>query len=228
MKVMVITMTATEIITMRSNFSEYLLNVMPEIISGIISGLLATAIFWYFINKLLKPKIEVSRNIALSYEDGNDGDKIPVYRIKILNKSLRDAYNIKTTVRILYKGRYAIIELPTLPVLHGKSKKREYSEYLRELSFRLSHIRETKIYGFNDDILKSKYEKKILAFEDFITPKTKIEIILMALDSNNSLIIANQYYDDKSIIEAIIEGNFEKKTLTIEPKDDIELGEDLL
>ena len=220
-----ITMIVMETIMMLNSLYNYILDIMPEIISGIISGLFATAIFWYFINKLLKPKIKISKKIALSYEEGKYGDKIPVYRIKILNKSLRDAYNIKTTVRILYKGRYAIIELPTIPILHGKSSKREYSEYLRELPFRLSYIRESKISGFHDNELKQKYEKETLYFEDFVIPTTKLEIILMALDSNNSMIIAKRYYEYNDIIKAVIEGSFEKKTLSIEPKDDIVLDE---
>lgn len=205
---------------MLNSFYNYILSIMPEIVSGIISGLFATAIFWCFINKILRPNIKISKDIALIYEESKDGDKIPVYRIKVCNESLRAVYDIRTTVRLRYRSRYATIDLPVIPVLQKKGKKVESSDYQRELPFRLSYIRESKISGFSDKELNLKYQKQTLSFNDFILPKTKIEMVLMAKDSNNNMIVVIQSYKYNEILSSIKEGKFEKNTLKVLTSED--------
>lgn len=211
---MMTTMIATEIIMMLSDW----LKLLVGFIGGILSGLLATYIYQIILTRRLIPKFIISDDIALSYQIDKNGIKQPTYRIKISNESKRDAYDIRTYLRLRYCNKYLTLELPYIPAMHGKIIGRDYDEYQREIPFRLSYIRETKISGFQNEQLTAKHEAGTLSFEDFNHKDNILEIVLMATDSTSGIPtkIMIKTLTSENILKSIKPGKFKKGSMSVE------------
>lgn len=211
---MMTTMIVMVIIMMLNNWVQLLLS----FIGGILSGLLATLIYQLILTRCLNPKFIISNDIALSYQIDKNGIEQPTYRIKISNESKREAFDIHTYLRLRYCNKYLTLELPYIPAMHGKIKNRDCDEYQRELPFRLSHIRETKILGFLNEQLTAKYKAGTLSFEDLDHKDNILEFVLMATDSKTGVstkIIIQTLSSDK-ILKSIHKGKFKKGSMTVE------------
>lgn len=213
MKVMMITMIVTEIITTLSN-TVHSHGFLVGLFSGGLSSLFVTISFWWVISRLFAPCLEISRDIAYEIVDEEreqkDGNgvtskdekgtpimipyKAYVYRIKLANVSIRGAFDIKIFFRLRYENHYATIELPYQPYLKGrknilvrwKNKKKkieETYEHHRTIPFRLTDIRLSKIEGYNKPELKQKHADGVLNLNDFKKEDTIVEFVVMAVDS---------------------------------------------
>lgn len=211
---MMTTMIVTVIIMMLSNWLQLLLG----FIGSILSGLLATYIYQSILTRRLIPKFIISDDIALSYQIDKNGIKQPTYRIKISNESKRDAFDIRTYLRLRYCNKYLTLEPPYIPAMHGKITGRDYDEYQRELPFRLSHIRESQILGFQNEQLIAKHKAGSLSFEDFDHKDNLLEIVLMATDSTSGIStkIMIKTLTSENILKSIKPGKFNKGSMTVE------------
>lgn len=204
-------------------------DILEGLLSGIVSGIIATWLFWVYNNKCLKPKIRVSDDIAFKKEmktieiinkDGNITkyrQNVVVYRIKILNESKRDAYDINVHIRIRYKNVFATINVPYLPILYGK-KNDDLYENERVLPFSLNDIRKARIESFKTESISKKHKERRLEITDFKDSKTLFEIIIFATDSKSgalqSLIRRKLSYDE--IKTSLKEGDFPPGKLTVQ------------
>lgn len=195
--------------------------ILISLVSGVLSGVIATWIFWWYNNIYLRPKICVSTEISfnkateLFIVTDNLGNKkvcskeVPQYKIKIINQSKRVAYDIKSYIRIRYKEVFATIALPHLPVLHGKTDEDSFDNE-RDLPFCMTELQLPKISSLNNPELLDKYMEGKLLLEDFNDKDTLLEIILFATDSKSGavqrLTSIKRSFDD--IIRTIKPGNF--------------------
>lgn len=191
----------------------YLLNIC----SGILSGLIASLIYGFLINYIKRPSIRVSKDIGV--EVLQDGQHI--YRIRISNESKRDAYEVRIFFRLRYRNKYMTIEQPFVPVLCAKKGENDNpNKFQRELPFKLTNIRKSKIEGFGCDELVKKYDNGTLCFDDFKDEETQLEIILFAVDGKSGLGFKSivRTYDYKELSEHKKEGKYDVKTLKIKKK----------
>lgn len=203
-------------------------NMLSSIFSGILSGLISTRLFWWYNNKYLSPKIKVSKEIGYTYEtktikktDKNGKKKkykkrLIVYRIMVSNESKRDAYDIRSYIRIKYNGIYATIKLPYLPVLHGKIGN-DPSIYERALPFQMTEIKSDKIERYKNPIIQNKYKQGNLTLTDFNDKDMLLEIIILATDGTSgvNLRITTIKYSYSELMSCIKEGEHAPGTLSI-------------
>lgn len=204
------------------------LSLILSLLSGVISGILATWIFWWYNNIYLSPKIVVSKDIGYKLKaeikeiTENLGDikkiehKTTVYKIKISNETGRDAYDIRVFIRIYYNGTYAILQLPYVPIIHGKTEKYPFINE-REFPFCMTDMRLSKVESFEDPKILDKYKSGNLILEDFNDKDTLFEIIIFATDSKSGAItrlntIKRSY---KELLSSIKEGDFVPGTLKV-------------
>lgn len=137
-----------------------------------------------------KPKIEIGGDISFMKEyNGNYKKKIPIYKLKIRNLSSKDAFSIKTIIRIRYNNKYLSIELPFIPVLYGNRKSTTVDDIERELPFHLTQINKDRISTLQDHRILEKYENGTLSFEDFKMEDTVVEIVLSASDGIAGIVL---------------------------------------
>lgn len=247
MIVMVITTTLSEIVSDSDFYS--------GLFSGCISGVVVTFLTWFVVNRLLAPHINISRDIAYAIVDdrrdkkdahgktirdekGNpvkEVYKATVYRFKIENTSLRDAFDINIFVRIRYKTQYAIIRLPYQPFLNRRrwrpliwikklsGKYNETYEHHRLVPFRMTDIRLKKIEGFkSEENLIKKHKNGELNLDDFKHDDTIVEIIVMAVDSmsGSALRVRSQLYTQSDLNRHVKEGEFLDGEMFVRAKDE--------
>jgi hypothetical protein len=162
-------------------------------IIAFILGCVSSLLIWLLITCCITPKITICKEIAESTQ--NDGKTL--YKMKIINDTCRNAYDIMITFRIYYSGTYFSISCPGVPVLFGKNR---HPTYERLIPVDLYGIKESKIYGIPNDVIKNKYENKKLTIDDFFdnNPKedTHLEFVLTAYDgfSNTRRCKVVKYY----------------------------------
>lgn len=181
---------------------------------GLCSGIVSSVIFWFVTTILLRPKLRISKDIQIIKQK----DGTTLYKLKIQNQGFkRNAYDIRTNIRIRYRGVYLSIPSPTIPVLMCKGRGKHKFDNERLLPFNLSDIRDTKINGFKDAALKRKYESKRLTLNDFKDKDTRLEIVLIAYNgiSNASYKMLILDYDFKQMIAAASKGLFEPGSLKL-------------
>lgn len=179
---------------------------------GLSSGILSSLIFWFVTTILLRPRLCISNDIQIITDENGH----TLYKLKIQNQGFkRNAYDIRTYVRIRYRGTYLSIELPMIPVLKCKGHGKNDFNNERMLPFKLSHIRKSKIDGYGDAELKNKYKNDLLTFEDFEGEDTCFEVVVTAYDgiSSASCKVLVLDYNYKQLIAATGEGNFEEGSL---------------
>lgn len=74
----------------------FLENYLLSIVIGILSSLIASIVFLFFISRL-RPKIIISKTIA----KGQSSEGKTIYRIKIINKTRRSIINIKAQLHLM-------------------------------------------------------------------------------------------------------------------------------
>ncbi|MDE7377726.1 MAG: hypothetical protein K2N13_02055 [Paraprevotella sp.] len=181
---------------------------------GLCSGIMSSVIFWLVTTILLRPKLRISKDIQIITQT----DGTTLYKLKIQNQGFkRNVYDIRTYIRIRYRGTFLSIELPTIPVLKCKGRGKHKFDNERLLPFNLSDIRAAKINGFKDTVLKRKYESKQLTLNDFEDKDTRFETVLIAYDeiSNASCKVLILDYDFKQMIAAASKGLFEPGSLKL-------------
>ena len=190
------------------------LSLLYSILSGIISGLLATYIFHKRTQKIERTDIHISRQIACSSQNK--------YTIKISNESPQDAYDIKVYVRLRYKGRYLIIKPKYLPILHGRSGSHKPFDYQRKFSFTLTSFNAKTIEDLNDAQILKLYNAQQLEFSNFARKDTIVEIIVMSIDSISGGVmdVKTKIFSNDELKENVIRGRFHEDTLEIIPDED--------
>ncbi len=107
--------------------------IWTQIIVGILSSILAAGLFLYLLSKL-RPEIEISEHIAKSEQEGKTK-----YSIKILNKSKRDAINLRIEADLLsavivpngsiLTSQALVLKKPVLMVLPKNDKRDTDANY---------------------------------------------------------------------------------------------------
>jgi len=110
---------------------------MSALITGVISGVVASAMFYVFL-LLVRPKIHISDKICYSYENG-----VLIFRIKVVNKTRAILFNVNYSLNFcenLDEGVY-INQKNILPIkkpitiIAKYDKKDKNSEYAVRLTF---------------------------------------------------------------------------------------------
>ncbi len=165
---------------------------LDNIVCGIIAGIFSAIFLW-----IIKPKphIKICKQIAWK-SNKNDYDK-KEYRLKIINKSLYNAYDFKVNIRILCRGCYLNIDGPNVILLKNRFyyllKRRNIAE--GEITFERTILikvhdasREamTKLLDkLKDESIQDKYDKNELTLHDLIKKDNNlhIDVILVATSS---------------------------------------------
>jgi hypothetical protein len=116
-----------------------------SLLSGVLAGIIASLIFWYFVNYWLSPNIRLSEKISkFKSEDGT----CYLYRIKVSNNSrFRDVYSVKTyyTFGFTNGSTNFTIDAPFIPLLSKRKMKHRSEKQLsiseRQLSIDVSQIK---------------------------------------------------------------------------------------
>ena len=151
-------------------------NFVPGVLYGIISAVLVN-LFRF------RPRIYICEQVA-KYGDNK-------YKIKIINKSFFDAYNISGYVTYYDSDSKSdfVTALTTIPLLEGKRWFKDSSnEFVTSLN-PCTQIPKEKIETLHpDSILRKKYEHKTLTIEDFkVDNKINIEVSLSATHSKSGI-----------------------------------------
>jgi hypothetical protein len=167
---------------------------------GFVTGVIASLFTWFITTFCLRSHIEISPEISKLLDEGQF-----VYRIKILNRLKRDAYNISIYFRV-HLLIYPIIAIELaegniIPRLPGKSK--ENNEWEREVSIDVlknaKALKDKRIK--NDDILE-KGENGTITLEDVfdLNNNAYAEVILVAYDAfGQTQKLFQQQYTQKDI-----------------------------
>ena len=118
------------------------------ILSGIISGIIASALF-FIILQLVKPRIRVSKEINLKDKQGS----ILEYQIKVVNKTLAMLNNVHYKLYFCKKIQNKLIEITEIeptkkPISFMKKHNRSESA---EYAIRLSYNIDTTQFNFTEN-----------------------------------------------------------------------------
>lgn len=160
-----------------------------EYIGSFFISIISAYLFWRWNRFIYRPKIMIGDEISLMIEDNGRMKKVPTYRLKIKNLSSKDAFSIKTIIRIRYLNKYLSIELPFVPVLYGNRQSSTDNDIERELPFRLTQINKDRILTLQDSQILQRYENGTLSFEDFDKDDAVVEIVLSASDDIAGIIL---------------------------------------
>ncbi len=105
------------------------------IVSGVLSGFIASFLFHKFLHNL-PPNIVIGKEIA-TYQYSENGQELTRYCFKFINRSKRDAFNLKMAIMIVVPERLLggtlqkqiLIEERTLPLLKRYNKKDQSASY---------------------------------------------------------------------------------------------------
>lgn len=153
-------------------------------------SVLSAYLFWLYNRYRYRPKIEIGDEVSFIEEYKDKYKKnIPAYKLKIRNLSTKDAFSIKTIMRIRYNNKYLSIELPFVPVLYGNLKSNNVDDIERELPFCLNQINKDRILTLEDPCIVEKYENGTLSFDDFNIDGAIVEIVLSASDGIAGIVL---------------------------------------
>ena len=160
------------------NFRELIQDILQELPKGIVYGGLS-AILVNFLRP--KPRIHICKQIA-KYGDNK-------YKIKIVNKSIFQVYDIKGYV-IYYdmaSNSEFVTQLTTRPILKGLCSIPN-NEYVTTLDPQ-HQINKEKIGTLHEDSrIRSSYEKGLLSIKDFYTEgELYVSVSLSATHSKSGL-----------------------------------------
>jgi len=195
-----------------------------SILAGIVSGLLATWIFWYILYYVLSPKIEFSPSISKTKSESRGcGFQ---YRVKLHNSRKRIAVDAKLQAFVLIPGLTIkrtddifYIPLGTSRIMEILPKS--YSGNVRKIiHLNLDKDHFTKIFqrnNFPDSIRTLAFEKKI-SLEDILSldEEAYIKFVIKVADSVSG---ATKVFSSKKYFKRdVIYGYFKKDSLDVVPK----------
>ncbi|SBS78737.1 hypothetical protein MHPYR_60225 [uncultured Mycobacterium sp.] len=168
---------------------------------GVLSSSVASVVFWYLLFRL-KPKLEISPQIARA--EGKNGQ--PVYRIKVVNKRRRSAFDITPFVYLDEIKK----------TVEGENKK---NHFLERLTVNGSSSFFLHKYSKRDD--DARYARKLLILSDIdgmwdTEQKYSVVIRIFAKDGVSGAI----WQDEKryGVWDCIVDGEFEwGRSLKIKP-----------
>lgn len=147
-------------------------DIIRSIITGILSGVISSIIIYALVFKI-KPKILISDQIAKSFENDKD-----VYRIKIVNKSKFDVFNVDCHLYYCYTQEDGIIQITEIlqsqtRIAHISryNKKDENNEHAVRLSFSITEEYENKLSSDKNAF----FQLTVVATHGFTNTSTHIE-----------------------------------------------------
>lgn len=193
--------------------SEFIL----AIVGGFISGVFSSHVFQKRNRRKETLKLVISNGIARTYTKNCPCQAI--YRLKISNESAQDAYDLKVSIRLRYKGLYLTNTLNNVPILHGNNGSNMPIDYQRKFSFAMTSFDKERIYQLNDPGILALYESEKLELEHFKHKDTILEIVVSAIDSvggyRQNVIVSSLCYND--FANKVINGYFNRDSLDIIP-----------
>lgn len=215
---MTIIMIVMETTMMPIEFLNKTLEAIYAVISGIVSGLVATYIFRRRTRQKERTDIHICSQIARSPKIKNK------YSIKISNETPQDAYDVRVYIRLRYRGKYLIIKPKNLPILHGRNGFHKPYDYQRKFSFKLSNFNAKTIEDLNESRILELYKSEELEFSDFASSDTIVEIVVMSIDSISGGVmdVKTKTFSYLELKENVITGIFHKDTLEVVPYEDCE------
>lgn len=147
-------------------------DIIESIITGILSGAISSIIIYCLVFKI-KPKILISDQIAKSFEN----DKC-IYRIKIVNKSKFDVFNVDCHLYYCYTQEDGIIQITEISPIKTRithisryNKKDENNEHAVRLSFDITEKYEHQLLSDENAF----FQLTVVATHGFTNTSTHIE-----------------------------------------------------
>jgi hypothetical protein len=194
-----------------------------NIIGSFVSGIIASIIFWFIINKLLVPKLRIGEKISkCSTDENKSGFK---YRFKFENYGCRKAYDIQVIVRLRIKGikekkNWEVVYIPTSTLTYNRVaiikpvSKSGLRAILEIQPYECDYFQKP---FFGEEINK-KSSEKTLSLDDVMSlgSDAEFQIFLIATDgvSKSIKIIESKVYKKNDIVER----KFDKNSINVKPK----------
>lgn len=159
-----------------------LTDIITSIITGILAGIVSSIIIYILVFKI-KPKISISNQIAKSFEN----DKY-IYRIKIVNKSKFDVFNVDCHLYYCYTQEDGIVQITEISPIKTRithisryNKKDEKNEHAVRLSFDITEEYETQLKSDENAF----FQFTVAATHGFTNTSTHIEKKYLSSDIKN-------------------------------------------
>ena len=191
------------------------MNILSNSIICLITGIICSYFVWWFLWRVIVPKISFSEKISKIPQEANAGHY--VYRIKYRNSGSRNIVDVNVIIRLSIKGLFKnrkgtwkIIHLETeseskfKPIL--KPKKKGGNLIVLDIN-NTPFFSETIV----PENIREKHKDKTLTLEDVfeISDRVKLEIVIMGYDefSGARKVFTSKEYTTSDIGNKIFEAN---------------------